>query len=132
MPSELRRILFRPAEVVQAVREYQRRAGAPLPAGVVARCGPDDEGGGVRFRIAFAPEPSKGASSLSPAGGEGREVVIEAPVLAAALILHCRDRRIPLPAGAEKSLTRFGEQVCLVASINIKRGLPIRLDPARP
>jgi len=37
-------------------------------------------------------------------------------MLAAALILYCRDRRIPLPANAKKSLRRVGEQVGLVVT----------------
>lgn len=126
MPSELRHLLFRPAEVVQAVKEYHRRAGVPLPSGAVARCGPEAEGTGVRFRITLVLDQSKidqGKSQAPscPAEGEEYDLVIEGPALAAALILHCRDRRIPLPAVAEKSLTRFGEQTCLVATINPKQ-----------
>ena len=49
-------------------------------------------------------------------GGSHREVVIEGPALAAALILHCRDRRIPLPTNAKKSLRRVGDQVGLVVT----------------
>jgi hypothetical protein len=44
-------------------------------------------------------------------------VVIQGPALAAALILYCRDRRIPLAASAGKSLRLFGNQVCLVTTI---------------
>lgn len=124
MPSELRHILFRSPEVVQAVKEYYRRLGTPLPAGAVTCCGPEGEGAGnaVLFRITLVPDGAKGLSP--PAQGEAKQhdVVIEGPALAAALILHCRDRRIPLPATAEKSLQRFGEQLCLVATINPKQG----------
>lgn len=129
MVSELRHILFRPDEVVQAVREYRRRVGTPLPTSAVARCGPEADGDAVRFRIAFAPERARGVPL--PAGGEGQDVVIEGSILVAALILHCHHRRIPLPAGAEKSLARFGEQVCLVARMNIRREVPIHLDRPR-
>ena len=122
MPTELRHLLFRPAEVVWAVKEYHRRTGAPLQSGSVVSCGPEcDSAGGVAFRIALAPDPVDGGA-VSATDPEGRlEVVVEGPTLAAALILHCRDRRIPLPAAADKSLQQFGEQVCLVAKINPKQ-----------
>ena len=120
MPSEVRHLLFRPAEVVQAVKEYHRRSGAPLPSGTVARCGPEVEDGGVRFRMTLVPDRVRGRTSSSSTEAARYEVVVEGPVLAAALILHCRDRGIPLAASAQKSLQRFGEQVCLISIINAK------------
>ena len=123
MPAELRHLLFPPAEVVEAVKEYHRRLGTLLPTGRIVQCGPEDQdahGGTVRFRIKITPNPAKGAASSSFDGEMQREVVIEPHVLTAALILYCRDRLIPLPATASKSLQRFGTQVCLVATINSK------------
>ena len=125
MPSELRHILFRPAEVAQAVREYYRRTASPLPAGRVARCGPECEGPGstVQFRMVFDPDPAEVAAAKSD--DTRHEVIIAAPILAAALILYCRDRRIPMPATGDKLLQRFGEQVGLIVTINRKqRDLP--------
>ena len=132
MPSELRHLLFRPPEVVQAVKEYHRRLGTPLPVGTVMQCGPECEGAGgaVRFRIVIEPDPADGTPPRP--GEEARqELVIEGPALAAALILHCRDRRIPLPANADKSLQRFGEQVCLIATINPKQDAMPQPGPLR-
>lgn len=122
MPTELRHLLFRPPEVVMAVKEYHRRIGTPLPAGAVARCGPETAGAdpAVRFRIVLTPDPVTDPLVPDPPLPERQELVIEGPALAAALILHCRDRRIPLPATADKFLQRFGEQVCLVVTINPK------------
>lgn len=122
MPTELRHILFRPGEVTLAIREYHRRMKTPLPPGTVVRCGAEceDAGGSVRFRLVLAPDPTEGAPHQ--AGDDARrEVVVEGPALAAALILFCHDRRIPLPATADKSLQRFGEQVGLVVTINPKQ-----------
>ncbi|MBV9813832.1 MAG: hypothetical protein JO326_13875 [Acetobacteraceae bacterium] len=123
MPAELRHILFRPAEVVQAVKEYHRRLGKPLPTGAVVGCAPesDEAGGVVRFRIELVPDVVEGAPRPSPGTEQRCEIVLEGPALAAALILHCRDRRIPLPANAGKSLELFGSQLCLVATINPKQ-----------
>ena len=119
MPSELRYIMFRPDEVVEAVKEYRRRLGTPLPHGGVVQCGPESGpavGGAVGFRIAFVPAGVKG--SVTP---ETENMLIEGPVLAAALILYCRDHRIPMSASADKSLERMGDQVCLVAKFNPKQ-----------
>ena len=49
-----------------------------------------------------------------------QEMVVESTTLAAALILYCRDRKIPLPASADKSLQRFGDQIGLIATYNPK------------
>lgn len=123
MPAELRHLLFPPTEVVNAVREYHRRFGTPLPAGSVVECGPEGAGaqeGAVRFRIVLASPPAKGAAPGRSVEDVRREMVIESHVLVAALILYCRDQRIPLPATATKSLQRFGNQVCLIATIGAK------------
>ena len=69
----------------------------------------------VGFRLTLAADPAKGAST-----GEGvrQDMVIPGATLAAALILYCRDRNIPLAASAGKSLQLFGNQVCLVTTMN--------------
>jgi hypothetical protein len=121
MPTEIRHLMFRPAEVVQSIAQYLKRSGQSLPSGSIVSCGPESEGPGsaVRFRIVIALDVTEGTPE---AGIEPRrEVVIEGPALAAALILRCRDRRIPLPAQADKSLQRFGDQVCLIAALSPKQ-----------
>jgi hypothetical protein len=117
----LRHILFRPAEVVQAVREYQVRIQQPLPQGVVTDCGPEvsEAGGAVRFRMCISLNQGKPSSELKTVR---QDILIEGPTLAAALILFCRDRKIPLPASADKSLQRFGDQIGLVTTYNPRGG----------
>jgi hypothetical protein len=106
--------VFRVPEVAQAVTEYHRRMRTPLPAGTIVRCAAESDGpsDAPRVRLVIALDDSETAKP----GGSHREVVIDGPALAAALILHCRDRRIPLPANAKKSLRRVGEQVGLVVT----------------
>ena len=120
MPSELRHLLFRPAEVVQAVKEYYRRTGKVLPTSTVVRCCPESEGAGcsIKFRITIAPDRP---DPKQPMDTTQQDVVIDGAALAAALILSCRDRRIPLPAHANKSLQLFGAQICLLVAINPKQ-----------
>ena len=122
MPSELRHILFRPSEVVQAIREYQVRMQQPLPHGYVVDCGPetDESSGALRFRMKIACDEDKPSSEPRTVR---KELVIQGPTLAAALILFCRDRKIPLPASADKSLQRFGEQIGLVTTYNPRQGV---------
>ena len=114
MPFETRQIVFRTPEVAQAVTEWHRRMRTPLPAGTVVRCAADSDGpdDAPRVRLVIALDDLEAVHL----GGSHREVVIEGPALAAALILYCSDRRIPLPASAKKSLRRVGEQVGLVVT----------------
>jgi hypothetical protein len=116
MPDELRQLLFRPVEVVQAVADYHRRMSKPLPSGTVLACAPECDPGGenVKFSISYAPD----LPADHPKTGQlVRKLLITGPELAAALILHCHQLRIPMPAKAEKSLQVFGNRVCLVATI---------------
>ena len=121
MASEIRHVLFRPAEVVQAVAEYHKRMQQPLPSGSILSCRTEckDPGGVVRFVMTLVPDERgrKGHDKASPAP---IEVAVEGPALAAALIVHCQTLRIPLPAKADKSLQLFGDRICLIATINPK------------
>jgi hypothetical protein len=122
VPAEIRHLLFRPPEVVLAITEYSRRMRTPLPSGSVLRCGVQTRGvEGVQFTMVIAP-----ADANEPAS---REVVVEGPVLAAALILFCRDRRIPLPSDAEKSLQKFGDMLGLVVTRNPRRDQLPKINP---
>ena len=123
MPTELRHLLFQPAEALDAIREYYRRLGTPLPADSVARCGPEgaeSQEGTVCFRIVFTCPPARVKVPGRPVENAQYEMIIDSHVLAAALILYCCDWHIPLPAIATKSLQCFGNQVCLLATIRAK------------
>ncbi|MGI4801089.1 MAG: hypothetical protein ACRYG8_45110 [Janthinobacterium lividum] len=116
MPSEFRHVIFRPAEVVQAVQTYKRRINEPLPAGSILGCDVESEEktGLIGFRITLAPHrPNRERFSRT----ERYEVVIDGPSLAAALILYCKAVRIPLPAKANKSLRMVDGHLCLFAAI---------------
>ena len=123
MPTEVRHILFRPAEVIQAVREYCRRSGRPLPTGSVLSCAVENgaAGGAIQFRIKVALDAAGGVIYPKPREIEQQDLVIESPNLTAALILYCNARHVPLPAKADKSLQRFGEQIGLVVNIGARR-----------
>lgn len=112
MPSEIRHLMFRPYEVALAVQGYHRRMNKPLPPGALVACKLEGEGEGERIQVRM---------TIMPDGGKhARHLLIDGPTLAASLILYCQAIRIPLPSKAEKSLQRFGDQVCLVAKLNAK------------
>jgi hypothetical protein len=65
----------------------------------------------VRFQITIGTEAG-GAKVRGRA--EEQHIMIEGADLAAALILACRSKSIPLPSKSDKTLQTFGEQVALV------------------
>lgn len=116
MPTELRHVLFRPSEVVAAIVQYQRHMGYPLPPGTILSHGlePGEPGSAVGFSVVIRPD------APDPGEPPQRKVTVEGPALAVALILYCREQRVPLPAKADKSLQRFGNQVGLVVAVNAR------------
>lgn len=93
MPSELRRLTFSESEVADAVASYAARTGMAVPGGElrVIHPGPEPE---RNFRLGFG----------------GREILLEAEFLGAALIMLCIEQNIPIPRRAGRSLkVREGE-----------------------
>lgn len=110
MPTEIRHLLFRAPEVVKALQSYHRRVGQPLNAGLVGQCVAAGDGFDIPVTFSFTVHADNGH-------GHASEVSIDSITLAAALIMHCRDNKIPLSAKSQKSLQRHGEQICLVATL---------------
>jgi len=116
MPSEIRHILFQPPEVVQAIGAYYRRVGRAVPPGVVTNCGPERMGpdSPARFRMTIEDDRPLTEAGVPPTPGASKQsVIVDGSDLAAALILHCRTKKIPLPASATKALEVYGGQLCL-------------------
>ncbi len=110
--------MFGQTEVVEAIRNHRRCIGTPLPAGTVTHCRPEGDAasGTVRVRITLGHDPTVGTTP-TPSEAAPQEIVVENSSLAAALILFCRERGIPLPAHSSKSLLQADDQVCLIAAI---------------
>jgi hypothetical protein len=132
MPSELRHILFRPAEVIEALRKHQARMSQPIPAGQVVECAPEPTRPGepLRFRVGIVAETGRPSFAAGPKALR-QDFVFDAPTIAAALIQYCHDHRIPLSANAEKSLQRFGEQIGLVTTYNMRQAPAPTAEPLR-
>src|SRR3954447_100268 len=118
MPAEIRHLIFMRTEVVQALRRFRVCIGKPLPAGAVISCGAEGGGPGEPVRFKLCIHLDSVPSTQEPPQSGVQEFVFEGATLAAALILDCKERPIPLPATADKTLECFGDHVCLVASFN--------------
>jgi hypothetical protein len=106
MPREMRQIMFRAPEIMTAITEYHRRRDIALPHGTAVGCKVTDE-------------PLAVTLSIQADNGTISEITANPEVLAAALILYCINRKIPLPAEADKRLQKVGSDG--VALIVIKR-----------
>ena len=107
MPSEVRQLLFKSREVIVAITEYFHRRGLVLPNGTAERV--------------ILPEGRHVHALLIIATDRGGKVEVEVntEMLAAALILFCINRKIPLPVESDKRLQRIQEDS--VALVVVKR-----------
>ena len=107
VPSEVRTILFKQSEVIDALRIYRLRKGKPIPLGQTFKFVVEDDPG-VRIALAVA---VKGEERLEHCEFLAREI-------GAALVMHCIEQKIPLPANnATKALQIAGDCVALVVTI---------------
>ena len=110
MPAEIRHIVFCAAEVAAAVREYRRHLGRPLPSGALRRLELFPGTGGVRVSMEIAPDNGVSSESWEISSAE----------ITDALIFYCGAHNIPMPAAGGKSLQRFGENLLLIVTVNLK------------
>ena len=107
MPSEVRQLLFKSREIIVAITEYFNRRGLTLPNGTAS---------GVAI---VEGQPVQAILDIVTDQGETVAVEVNAEMLAASLILYCINRKIPLPAEADKRLQRVHEDS--VALVVVKR-----------
>ncbi|HYE51321.1 MAG TPA: hypothetical protein VEB20_17110 [Azospirillaceae bacterium] len=65
----------------------------------------------TRIQVVEGPPPSVRLHSEAPAGGAS-ELEVESYNLARLIVAYCRDKRIPLPKDALKTLHAQGDQLC--------------------
>ena len=101
MPTEMRQIAFKQAEIVRALIEYDRRRTLQFPTG------------GVKH-IEIVDDPEiRALVTINTMAGEAIDVIVGPEPLAAALILFCINQKIPLPVEADKRLQKVGDGVAL-------------------
>jgi hypothetical protein len=111
LPAEIRHIVFCSSEIAAAVREYRRQVHRPLPIGALRRLDLNPSAsGGVRLVIEIAPD----------SGGAPQTAELGNAELADALIQYCETHHVPLPLTGTKSLQRFGENLLLIVTNNLK------------
>ena len=103
MPTETRAITFTNAEVREAIAHFCVKTGRIATKGSVAALALSNEGGGLS--ASFAPDPS------------GPKVIILESEIAAALLLHCKDRGIPIARRSIKSLQLAKDTVTLTLTM---------------
>lgn len=93
MPKEMRRLIFSNDEILQALMDFNTRAGNKhFPGGVIGD-----------LEILGEPNPHI-KTTVEVASGRKDDITIETPTLGAAIISYCMRNGIPLPNNADKSL----------------------------
>jgi len=106
MPTEIRKIVFSPAELAEALDHFAKATHHAMPPGKIAACEID----------------SKNALSVAVtvhhmAEGSTHTVPFDNPSVAAALIRYCIERKIPVPKAATKSVEAEGPGVALILTL---------------
>jgi hypothetical protein len=99
--------MFTPNEVLRSVTQYRHRRREPLPAGTISN-----------LKIEDRPDVHVVVYITSDDRRTSQEVVFQGAELAAALVMYCIERKIPLPAArAKKTLRVFDKQLGLEVAI---------------
>jgi hypothetical protein len=122
VPAEIRHVVFSPAEVAAAIREYRRNIGRPLPAGGLRRIDLQTAGAGALAILEIADDDGAEPSRLESGGAE----------LAEALFAYCNAHMIPLPLAGTKGLQCCGANLLLIITLNLQgAGWPLSAGLAR-
>ncbi len=106
MPEEYRKLLFTDDELKQAIVEFCQSNGMILPQDEIIAV----EMTGLPHnpvRLRYSTTTQRGAT----------EVSLSRDQLGAALIIYCRQRRIPVPRSAEKNVKINGSEVALLVHV---------------
>lgn len=107
MPTEMRHIVFTPNEVLRSITQYKVRRREPLPRGTVSN-----------LDIEERPDIHVVLSITGDGATIPQKITFKGAELAAALVMFCIERKIPLPAnGAKKTLRVFDNQLGLEVAI---------------
>ncbi len=104
MASEYRLIFFDQNEMCRALIEYNRQRRTPFPPGNLKKVVIDRDRLNVTIQI-------------DKDSGDMDKVTFDAASVAAALIVYCRERKIPLPAKSAKEMRLVADRLCFLIRI---------------
>jgi hypothetical protein len=117
--KELRCLVFSDQEVAGAVFDRRRKRAEAVPTGMVM---------GVTFHQPPAGEGGLEAMiRLTDDFGDDRVLSVDDTEIAAALVHHCMNRKIPLPVDSDKSVHVINGSATLMITMNFNR--PPRMVP---
>lgn len=109
MISETRQITFSPDELIEAVSAHFQAMKQKLPPGQIVSVAFEE---GPEVLVALTIDPGQ--------SGKAQKVIVRSAVIGAAMISHCKRRKIPVPRHGVKSLIIAGDSIGLVISTNSK------------
>jgi len=109
MPTEMRKVVFTNAEVLEAVRSYNAKAKEKLPTGEILSFKISVDNDVIAITIDISDDKS----------GKTLGVRLTESYIAAVLMSYCVDHKIPIPRAGDKSLQIIGDSIAL--SISLKR-----------
>jgi hypothetical protein len=101
MASEYRLIFFDQNELCRALIEYNRQRRTPFPPGNLRKV----VIGRTNLNVTIQIDMDAGAAE---------HVSFDTASIAAALIVFCKDRKIPLPAKASKEMRLVADRLCML------------------
>jgi hypothetical protein len=108
VPTELRRVIFSNAELLQALSDYNKLPthGGKLPPGTVGSCVVRDDPEGIVHL------------DIRDVDGNHTTVALPHAWVGAAMMRYCREIKIPLPKQSKKSLQVVGDNLTLCVEIH--------------
>jgi hypothetical protein len=101
MASEYRLIFFDQNELCRALIEYNRLRKTPFPPGNLKK-------------VVIARKNLSVTIQIDKDAGAQESVTFDTSSVAAALIVFCKDRKIPLPAKSAKEIRLVAERLCFL------------------
>ena len=107
MITEFRKIVFSREEMIKAILEYNRHSTSKLPVGDI-----------IAIRPGSQLEPELNLEIHDATDGKTEKISLKAGYLAAAMLRHCIQCKIPVPRQATKQIEVFGESIALSLTLN--------------
>jgi len=116
VPVELRHLIFTPSEIIEAISLFRRARGQAIPSGQVkfAQAVGGQSDTPLHFRLVIQPD----VAARNDAFDAEYKLELTSAELAAVLIIYCKSRSIPIPAGSTKALQNFSGEIALTIASN--------------